>query len=126
MLRRDLAELTRERGVAVHVHADLGGTLPTYLQAPLFRVLQGAAVAVLGMEQPGSLAITLQSDADQVAARLDAAGAAAGEAQGRLDAYLGDPDVLRRLELLGGWAETELVDGQTTRLTVRAPLRGQL
>ena len=126
MLRRDLAELTRERGVAVSVQAELGGTLPQYLQAPLFRVLQGAAVAVLGLEQPGSLTVTLQSDAEQVAAQVDAAGTSAEEAQGRLAAYLGHPDVARRLELLGGWAETELADGQTARLTVRAPIRGQV
>jgi hypothetical protein len=80
-------------------------------------VLQGAAVAVLTLEQPSSLTVTLQ---------LDAESSAAGEAQGRLDAYLGNPDVLRRIELLGGWAETELVDGGAARLTVRAPIRGQV
>ena len=126
MLRRDLAELAHERGVAVSVHAALGGTLPKYLQAPLFRLVRGAAVAVLALEQPGTLTITLQSDAEQVAAQLDAEGATTEEAQGRLDAYLGDPDVMRRLGLLGGWAETELADGQTARLTVRAPIRGQV
>ncbi len=126
MLRRDLAELTRERGVAVHVQAELGGTLPKYLQAPLFRLVQGAAVAVLGLEQPGQLTVTLQSDTEQVAAQVDAAGTSAEEAQARLGAYLGNPDVTRRLELLGGWAETELADGQTARLTVRAPIRGQV
>ena len=92
----------------------------------LFRLLQGAAVAVLGLKQPGSLTVTLQSDAEQVAAQFDAAGATAEEAQGRLDAYLGDPDVLRRIELLGGGGETELVDGGAARLTVRAPIRGQV
>jgi hypothetical protein len=126
MLRRELAELAGERGVAVSVQGELGGTLPRYLRAPLFRLLRGAAVAVLGMEQPGRLAVTLQSDAEQIAAQLDAEGATAGEAQGRLDAYLGDPDVNRRIELLGGWGETERVDGRTTRLTVRAPLHGQV
>jgi two-component system, NarL family, sensor histidine kinase DegS len=126
MLRRDLAELAHERGVAVSVQAALGGTLPKYLQAPLFRLVRGAAVAVLALEQPGSLAVTLQSDAEQVAAQFDAESPAAEEAQGRLDAYLGNPDVIRRVELLGGWAETELVDGQTARLTVRAPIRGQV
>ncbi len=126
MLRRDVAEMGRERGVAVNVSAGLSGALPKYLQVALFRLLQGATAAVLGMEQPGSLAVTLQSDAEQVVAQFDAESSAAGEAQGRLDAYLGDPDVLRRIELLGGWAETELADGQTARLTVRAPIRGQV
>src|SRR5919202_1855983 len=85
MLRRDLAEMGRERGVAVSVNAELGGTLPRYLQVALFRLLQGATAAVLGMEQPGRLAVTLQSDAEQVAAQFDAESSAAGEAQGRLD-----------------------------------------
>jgi hypothetical protein len=83
-------------------------------------------VAVLGMDQPGRLTVTLQSDVEQIAAQLDAEGATAEEAQGRLGAYLGDPDVLRRVELLGGWAETELVDGRAARLTLRAPIRGQV
>ena len=124
MLRRDLAEMGRERGVAVSVNAGLSGTLPKYLQGALFRLLQGATAAVLAAEQPGRLTVTLQSDAEQVAVQLDAEGSTAEEAQGRIAAYLGNPDVMRRLELLGGWAETELVDGQAARLTVRAPIRG--
>lgn len=125
MLRRDLGEAGREQRVETNVSDSLITPLPDYVSIALFRLLQRAASTALASGQPGRLVVTLRSDHDQVTAQLERETPDSGDIQERLDAYISNPAVSKRLELLGGWADTETVDDRTVRLTMRVPILQQ-
>ena len=123
MLRRHLNEVGRAAGVETVVDgAGLSTPLPHHLQIALYRLLQGAVATLLAPGEGGRLAITLRADADHAIAQveLDPAGT---EAEARLDAYLRNPVLARRVELLEGWAGAEVADGGTLQLTFQFPIR---
>jgi two-component system sensor histidine kinase DegS len=124
MLRRHLNETGREHGVEVSINGSgLTSTLPHHLQIALYRLLQGAAAALMLPGQGGRLTVTLRSDVDRVFAEIETGGPIASGAIVRVNTYLGTPVLTRRIELLEGIIGSEPGEDNTIRLTAQFPVR---
>jgi len=124
MLRRHLNETGREHGVEVSINGSgLTSTLPHHLQIALYRLLQGAAAALMLPGQGGRLTVTLRSDVDRVFAEIETGGPIASGAIVRVNTYLGTPVLSRRIELLEGVVGSEPGEDNTIRLTAQFPVR---
>lgn len=116
-LRRHLQEVGREAGIETSVNGSaLNSALPPHLQIALYRLLQGGIEALILPGRGGRLTVTLRAEGDRVVAQADMEGEMAGGAGDRLDAFLADPVLARRLELLDGLGDSE-PDEDHARLT---------
>ncbi|MGN6671724.1 MAG: hypothetical protein ACTHMA_00370, partial [Thermomicrobiales bacterium] len=121
-LRRHLQEVGRNTGLEVSISAgNLGSPLPHHLQIALYRLLHDAIAALAVPGQSGKITLTLQADADRIIAQADVAGDLAADAGNRLNAYLNEPALMHRLELLEGFGGVESETDQVTRLVFQIP-----
>jgi two-component system sensor histidine kinase DegS len=121
-LRRHLQEVGRNTGLEVSISAgNLGSPLPHHLQIALYRLLHDAIAVLAVPGQSGRITLTLQADADRIIAQADVAGDLAADAGNRLNAYLNEPTLMHRLELLEGFGGVETEADQVTRLVFQIP-----
>lgn len=124
MLRRHLYEISREHGVDVSINSGaLAPSLPHHLQVALYRLLQGMVGAILVPDRAGRLVVTLRSEEDYVIAQIETEGPVADGAVGRLNGYLANPFLTRRLELLEGVVNNTTAGDGAARLVLQLSAR---
>lgn len=124
MLRRHLYEISREHGIEVAINSSgLSSSLPRHLQIALYRLLQGMVGAILVPGRGGHLVVTLRSEEERVVAQIETEGPVASGAVARLNGFLANPFLARRLDLLEGHIDNTAASEEAARLVLQLPAR---
>jgi glucose-6-phosphate-specific signal transduction histidine kinase len=121
-LRRYVAEIVRLRGIEANiVGPETDEKLPEVLRVALYRLVQQMISAVSSEESVTGVDIDVRYEDAQVIGRVEARGEGLERSQ-RIQRFLTDESVRRRIERLSADLQSESAGSQTYRLTVVIPL----
>ncbi len=121
-LRRYVAEVMRLRGIEANiVGPDNDDKLPEVLRIALYRLVQQMISATAADDDVKSIDIDIRYEDAQVIGRVEAHGEGVDRSQ-KIQRFLSDESIQRRVERLGADLQSENVGQKTSRLTVVIPL----